>query len=930
MKTLSWSCLFRCIFLWIGIFIGFFGSTNAAADTYYVATDGNNAFAGTITQPWQTIQHAADTLRAGDIVYIRGGIYNDRVYTTASGNADAPIIFSAYPEEQVILDGTGVSSGGNGFLISHDHIHLRHLEIRNWPDNGIWAMHAGFLEISDCEVSHVVYGIGLADGSHDFVLNRVLIHHFDLYGVDASPSGGADCYNGVFNDCNAHTGRDPEQNVDGFAIGHGGQHDFTFNRCTAYNVFDGFDISGNRTLLDRCSAFNCANGGYKIWADQITLTNCLSYNNGISNLELDWDGTPGTTTLRNCTFMDADTYNIWVENSGDALHMVNCILAGGDNIGLAFEQRSVANYTGDYNLFHNDNPGRVIAVGYEDEFSADDIAGGDWTAYSGNQDAHSLTAASPADLFVDAGNFDLHLSETSPAIDNGTNTNAPTRDFEGNSRPKGESVDIGAYEYGQENTAADAGDINGDGTIDLGDLILALKICTETETSVALNPSADVNCDHRIGLAEALFIMNYLSGVAMPSEGLVKSSVLYDSAPVASDADQKTLVAGFSEFTLDFYHALRNAASSSGKNLFFSPYSIENALAMTWAGANGQTSAQMADALHLNLPQDRFHPTLNALNIDINSRDDQPPPSGDPFALSLVNAVWSRIGYPFLPNYLDLIAKNYDTGVRTLDFAGNPARSRQTINLWVEDQTNEKIKDLLPPGSISPSTAVVLTNAIYFKGSWYEKFNAERTAPGSFTLLDQTVVTAHFMHRQTDTRYFKGNGFDVVELPYASPKFPEYAYPQELAMLVIIPHAGEFQSVEAGLDIAGIESVIDALSMGTVNLTFPKFEFACETRCKDILTGLGMTDAFDWTLADFSNMVSPVQSRPWIDEVFHKAFVAVDENGTEAAAATAVVMSETGMPQITTLSADRPFMFIIYDHFTQTILFMGRVLDPTA
>jgi serpin B len=350
---------------------------------------------------------------------------------------------------------------------------------------------------------------------------------------------------------------------------------------------------------------------------------------------------------------------------------------------------------------------------------------------------------------------------------------------------------------------------------------------------------------------------------------------------------------------------------------------------MTWAGAENQTDDQMAAALHLYLPQSQFHPTLNALNIDINSRDDQQPPSGDPFSLNLVNAVWSRIGYPFVQDYLDMIAANYDAGIRTLDFIGNPDGSRQTINQWVEDQTNEKIKDLLPPGSITSFTPVVLTNAIYFKGSWHEKFNPEQTASGPFTLNDGTVVSAQLMHRETNTRYYKANEFDAVELPYASPKFSEYDYPMELAMLVIIPSSGRFELVESGLDKSGIDAIIDSLSMGTVNVTVPKFQFEYKTKCKDILKELGMADAFNESLADFSGMVSPISSKPWIDEVYHKVYVAVDENGTEAAAATTVVMAETSIPEIVNISADKPFVFVIYDHFTQTILFMGRVLDPT-
>ncbi len=428
--------------------------SSAGGDTYYVSTTGDDSNPGTESQPWRTIQHAAETMTAGDTVLIRGGVYNERVFTTLSGNTtDGYITFSAYPNETPVIDGTGVTTGDNGFVISHSYIKLIGLEIRNWDENGIWIENAGHMEISDCEVHHVFYGIGAADGTHDFELNRVEMHHFDLYGFDASPSGGADCYNGTFNDCISHTGRDPEQNVDGFALGHGTQHDFVFNRCETYEVYDGFDISARNTTLNRCSAHDCWNGGYKLWQDKVTLVNCLGYHSEGSNVELDWDGNPGTTTLQNCTFVDAQVFNIWVENSADRLHMYNCILAGGDNIGLAFEQMGVNNYQGDYNIFHNDNSNRAIAVGYTDEFSLNQIKAGNWTSYSG-QDQHSLVSSNPnSELFKDMSNWDFHLIEGSIAIDKGTSVNAPSVDYDGNPRPQGAGYDIGAYEYGSSSAS---------------------------------------------------------------------------------------------------------------------------------------------------------------------------------------------------------------------------------------------------------------------------------------------------------------------------------------------------------------------------------------------------------------------------------------------------------------------------------------------
>jgi hypothetical protein len=419
------------------------------AKTYYVDGDHSSASdtnPGTLDLPWLTIQHAAETMVASDSVYIRGGTYNEHVHTEQSGNASGYIVFAAYSGENPIIDGTGVSESQNGIIVDKSYIKLIGLEVRNWSENGIWIENAAFLEISDCAVHDVFYGIGVADGTHDFVFNGVEVHHCDLYGFDVSTSGGADCYSGTFNDCLAHTGRDSDQNVDGFALGHGTQHDFVFNRCKAYDVFDGFDISSRNTTLNRCLAYDCWNGAYKLWQDNVKLVNCIGYNSVGANVELDWDEEPGATMLINCTFFNAQTFTIWIENAADTLHMYNCILAGGDGIGLAFEQRDASSYRGDYNLFHNDNADRSIDVGYEDEFSLNQVESGAWTTYSG-QDANSLVTYSATDIFVDPVNFDLHLLEASNALDNATGVGAPLEDYDGNPRPKGEGYDIGAYEY---------------------------------------------------------------------------------------------------------------------------------------------------------------------------------------------------------------------------------------------------------------------------------------------------------------------------------------------------------------------------------------------------------------------------------------------------------------------------------------------------
>jgi hypothetical protein len=417
--------------------------------TYYVAPGGSDGNPGTITAPWKTVQHAADMVTAGDTVFLRAGTYGENVLIKASGNTLAgDIVFSAYTGELPVIDGTGNESSNGVILSSLSYLKLLGLEIRNWNNgNAVWIEYCHHVEISDCEVHDADAGIGMGWGTHDFVLNRVAMHHFDLYGFDASPGTGPMCHDGTLNDCVAYTGRDNQQNVDGFALGHGDQYDFTFERCLVYDVYDGFDMSSKNVTLHRCCAHDCWNSGYKLWQNNIKLVNCLGCHSAMSNVELDWSGTAKTATLQNCTFVDAGVSNIWVENSQDGLNMYNCIVAGGDNIGLCFEQTGISNYHGDYNIFHNDNAVRAITVGYADEFSLDQITSGEWTAYSGD-DAHSFVSNDPAvELFVDWTNGDLHLVDLSIAIDQGTSQGAPADDYDGNPRPAGSGYDIGAFEH---------------------------------------------------------------------------------------------------------------------------------------------------------------------------------------------------------------------------------------------------------------------------------------------------------------------------------------------------------------------------------------------------------------------------------------------------------------------------------------------------
>lgn len=440
------------IFLIFNPCIGFNAFVKAdETQTYYVAPNGDDSNPGTVTQPWRTIQHAADTMVAGETALIRNGVYYEQVKTEHNGDtAGGYIAFSAYPGETPVIDGTGVDTGNNGFGIDHSYIKILGLEIRNWNDNGIIGWNAGYIEISDCKIHDVGGGIGLFDGTHDFSINRVKMYNITMGGFDASPAGGADCYNGVINDCTVHTGRDREQNCDGFGLGHGEEHNFVFNRCEVYDIFDGFDISARDTQINSCSSHDNWNTGYKIWSDNVTLTNSLGYHNEGNNLQLPWNEVPGTVTLQNCDFVDSQIDNIWVQNSADSLHIYNCILAGGDNVGLDFEQWGADTYRGNYNIFHNDNPDRAIVVrDRELEFSLDTITAGNWTSYSG-QDQHSLVCPDVGtQLFANLASWDFHLKQGSIAIDAGTQSNAPKVDRDNLQRPQGAGYDIGSYEYGQ-------------------------------------------------------------------------------------------------------------------------------------------------------------------------------------------------------------------------------------------------------------------------------------------------------------------------------------------------------------------------------------------------------------------------------------------------------------------------------------------------
>jgi len=397
---------------------------------------------------------------------------------------------------------------------------------------------------------------------------------------------------------------------------------------------------------------------------------------------------------------------------------------------------------------------------------------------------------------------------------------------------------------------------------------------------------------------------------------LLMSDKPRETSPEISEADLALLVEGNSAFAFELYQALREEEG----NLFYSPHSISVALAMTYAGARGDTAEEMADALQFTLEQQRLHPAFNWLDAELAERGEGAEgKDGDGFRLNIVNAIWGQKDYSFLPAFLDVLAENYGAGLRILDFVTEPEKSRLTINDWVSDQTEDRIKDLIPQGAIDALTRLVLTNAIYFNAAWAYPFDEDMTADGPFYLLDGGQISVPMMKQTESFGYTDGEGYQAVELLYDG---------DELSMIIILPEDGQFEVFEEGLQADKVSDIIGGLQFTEVALTMPQFEFDSEFSLKDTLAEMGMPVAFSGA-ADFSGMTG---SRDlFISEVLHKAFVSVDEAGTEAAAATAVVMRETAMPgQPVEVTIDHPFIFLIRDIETGAILFVGRVMNPAA
>jgi serpin B len=378
------------------------------------------------------------------------------------------------------------------------------------------------------------------------------------------------------------------------------------------------------------------------------------------------------------------------------------------------------------------------------------------------------------------------------------------------------------------------------------------------------------------------------------------------------DADQAVVVEGNNAFAVALYHQLSHQAG----NLFFSPESISTALAMAYAGARGDTGSEMAKALHFTVPPGQLHPAMGALLRDLNAAHSD-------YQLSVANALWAQQGYTFLDQFLNLLKTDYGAGLQQVDFKGAPEAARSVINQWVEQKTQDKIKDLLAPGAVRPDTRLVLTNAIYFKGNWQTQFDKAQTRNEDFYLSQTKSAAAPLMHREGSFGYFDGGTFQVLEIPYKS---------KALSLIVLLPkERSGLPGLEDSMTPSNMQQWLSRVApVPKVIVTIPKFKSTQEFELSNALRALGMPQAFG-AGADFSGMTGKRDFA--ISAVIHKAFVDVNEEGTEAAAATAVTMRALAMrapgPPPPVFRADHPFIFLIRDNGSRSILFMGRMTDPT-
>jgi serpin B len=388
---------------------------------------------------------------------------------------------------------------------------------------------------------------------------------------------------------------------------------------------------------------------------------------------------------------------------------------------------------------------------------------------------------------------------------------------------------------------------------------------------------------------------------------VVLALALVIGAP-ARAAQPQSLVEGNTAFALDLYGQLKAEAG----NLFFSPYSISTALAMTYAGARGETEKQMGQVFHFGDDQRALHGAFGQLQRQLGQAG-----KAKGIELNVANALWAQKGHPFLPAFLDTAKGQYQANIAQADFKARADAVRGEINGWVAQKTRDKIRDILPAGSVDAATRLVLANAIYFKGAWAKPYDKTRTTTQPFHLTASRQADVPLMHHPDNVRYLENPEFQAVELPYSG---------GGLSMVILLPRQVEgCGQLEAWLTPALLSDTLHQMRQQKVEIFLPRFKLESNFKLNNTLARMGMPDAF--AKADFSGMDGTRSL--FISGVFHKAWGEVNEEGTEAAAATAVVMTKTALalpPPV--FRADHPFIFFIRDTGSGSLLFLGRLADP--
>ena len=405
-----------------------------------------------------------------------------------------------------------------------------------------------------------------------------------------------------------------------------------------------------------------------------------------------------------------------------------------------------------------------------------------------------------------------------------------------------------------------------------------------------------------------------LAGLALGT--LAAAASLRAEAPRPNPA--APVAAGSNQFALELYGKLRGQDG----NLFFSPFSVSTALAMTSTGAKGRTLEQMVGTLHMPADPVQAHAGYAALLKGLNAEGIDPKKRG--YDLSVANALWGQQGIDWKPDFLAAAEKYYGAGLREVDFKGATEAAGKTINAWVEQQTHNKIKDLIKSGVLQPDTRLVLTNAIYFKGAWAIEFDKKRTRDEAFHLSADRQVKAPMMHQESGFFYGETDSLQMLQLPYRG---------NEVSMVVLLPKKRDgLEAMEKSLSAENLSKWLRQLRHEEkVIVTLPKFKMTREFDLERKLSELGMKDLFAPGLADLSGMTGA--KNLFVSNVIHKAFVEVNEEGTEAAAATAVIVRPTSAPlnprPVPVFKADHPFIFVIRDNRSGAVLFMGRLADPS-